>query len=403
MASTKLRELGNIMRGRAWSLLAALAVFAVALAAACTTPSDPTNTPSPPTPTPTETPTPAPTPTSSPTPTLAPPTPTPTHTPTPSPTPTPIPPTPTPTPTLGDVVNAAQAAMVRISSGGQSWSGVLIDDAGLILSTSRDLGNAPVVSFSIEGGASGNAWVIGRDDARDLAIYEILEPQGPYPAVGISGAQPPTVGDELAVLSYPAGRGGSLERLNTRIIGVRQDFNTGAFYLQIQTQAQAGTQGGTLIDTSGEVRGLRMREEQMIALGFGQVGEVYAIASNALVENTPRLRDGYLQISTTGSLGLPQDSSAPPGLPVIYHGTVSISGAVVTDQPRVYLKLTKPGLPDLWFSTPVNENGNYVIAVQASSSYGAGSVEFWAIAQKANETPTFQSAGSPHTQNITFP
>jgi S1-C subfamily serine protease len=281
-------------------------------------------------------------------------------------------------------VNAAQAAMVRISSGGASWSGVLIDSAGLILSTARDLGNAPVVSFTIEGGASGNAWVLGRDGARDIAIFEILEPQAPYPSINISAAEAPSVGAEMAVLSYPAGRGGSLERLNTRIIGVRQDFNTGAFYLQIQTQAQAGTQGGALVDTSGEVRGLRMREEQMIALGFGQIGEVYMMASTALLENTPRLRNGYLQISAAGNSGLPQDSSAPPGLPVLYHGTVSIGGTVVTDQPRVYLKLSKPGLSDMWFSTPVDENGNYVIAVQASSSYGAGAIEFWALAQKAN-------------------
>ena len=293
--------------------------------------------------------------------------------------------------------------MVRISSGGQSWSGMLIDSAGIILSTSRDLGNAPVVSFTIEGGASGNAWVIGRDDARDIAIYEILDPQGPYPALDLSTAEPPSVGAELAVLSYPAGRGGSLERLNTRIIGVRQDFNTGAFYLQIQTQAQAGTQGGALVSSSGAITGLRMREEHTIALGFGQVGEVYAIASNALLENTPRLLAGYLQISATGNSGLPVDSNAPPALPVIYHGTVSIGGALVTDQTRVYLKLKKPGLADLWYSTPVDENGNYVMAVQATSIYGGGSIEFWALAKQANETSTFLTAGSPYSQNITFP
>lgn len=259
------------------------------------------------------------------------------------------------------------------------------------------------MSFTIEGGASGNAWVLGRDDARDIAIFEILDPQGPYPAITISASQPPSVGAELAVLSYPAGRGGSLERLNTRIIGVRQDFNTGAFYLQIQTQAQADTQGGALVDTSGEIIGLRTREEQMIALGFGQIGEVYAMASNALLENTPRLLSGYLQISATGNTGLPQDSNAPPALPVIYHGTVSIGGTLVTDQTRIYLKLTKPGLPDLWFSTPVDENGNYVIAVQATSTYGAAAIEFWALAKKANETLTYQTAGSPHSQDLTFP
>jgi hypothetical protein len=279
----------------------------------------------------------------------------------------------------------------------------MIDSAGLILSTSRDLGNAPVVDFTIEGGASGSAWTLGRDDARDIVIFEILDPQGPYPSINMSSEALPTVGSELAVLSYPNGRAGSLERLNTRIIGVRQDFNTGAFYLQLQAQAQAGAQGGALVGTAGELVGLRMREEHMIALGFGRVGEVYVMASDALLENTSRLRSGYLQTSAGGGSGSEKEASAPPAIPVIYHGTVSIGGMLAAEKTKIYTKLSKGDKPDLWYSTPVDANGKYVMAVQAASSYNSGTVEFWAQAKKANETSIHLLLGSPHSQDITFP
>ena len=293
--------------------------------------------------------------------------------------------------------------MVRIASGENSWSGVLVTSEGLIFSASRDLGSSPVVSFVVEGGASGKAWVLGRDDVRDIAVYEILDPPGPYPSLNLSAAEPPSMGSELAVLSYPNALGGSLERMHARVVGVKQDFSTGAIYVQLQTRPQLGTQGGALIGVSGKVLGLRMSEDQMIQLGFGQVGEAYAITSSSLLDSLPRLIAGYSQVSSASQSSSSNSVGAPPTRPILYHGTVSIGGILIAKPARIYLKLTKSGREDLWFSTVVGADGKYVMAVQAASSYGGGAIEFWMMAKQANETPTFLAAGSPYTLNIAFP
>ena len=402
-----LRKFGVSISAKFWSPVMAFAILGLSVVAACTTAATPpTNTPAPPTPTPepTATPTPSPTPTATPTPAPTP-TPTPTATPTPIPTPTPSPtptpaPTPTPTPTLADAVNSAQTSLVRITSGGSKWSGVMVDSTGLILSASKNLGSAPVISFTIEGGASGKAWVLGRDDVRDLALFKILNPAPPYKALTISTAVAPTVGSEMAILSYPSARSGSLERLNTRIIGVRQDFNTGAFYVQMQTQSQSGAEGGVLIGNNGDIRGLRMSEAQTIALGFGRAGEVYAMSSLALSENYPRLKTGYTRITNTRA-PLAQSSNAPPALPIIYYGSVTEAGTLVTDKPQLYLKLSRAGLPDRWYTTPIDAKGSYVSAVQAPSSYSGGQIEFWLRSKTTGPILTHKATGSV-TKDLIF-
>ena len=438
---------GSRMKRRAWYVVAALSLVLVGgLVAACTS-AEPTPTPPPPTPTvtPTFTPTPSPTPiitpsptpvptltpTPSPTPTFTPtpvptptpaPSPTPTFTPTPSPTPTPTPtftptptntptPTPTPTPSLQDVLPGSEPAMVLVQSGVTQWSGVMVDSAGFILTTSINLDSAPLVDFTTFGGVTGRAWVTGRDDSKDVALLEVIDPQGPYPSLPITAAPVPPVDEGFLTMGFPTSRGGNLDRKETQTVGVRQDFNTGIRYLQLSDQRKPGAEGSGLVDRHGVLRGLRMEESHMIALGFGRIGEVYAMGVDALALLLPQLQSGVLKECRSTSTTVTVSPGAPPGITPTYAGAVFIGGAAPPDGTLLYSRVVKAGLPDWWvcisFPLAVGTTGNYAMGVGGGADYNGGTVEFWTNGKKALQTSTYTTVSADPLRpvvvlNLTF-
>ena len=380
-------------------LFSVLALLAVACNGAAT--ATPTPTPAPPTPTATNTPTPTATPTATNTPT---PTATPTATNTPTPTATP---TPTPPPTLFNAVAVAEQSMVRLSRGSTRWSGVIIDASGLILTTSRNLGAAPVAEFTTVDGTTGQAWVVGRDDRNDVALLRITSPVRTYPALNLTTDTTIQIDEELATLAFSDAATGPLDKRNTRVVGVRQDLNSGVSYLQIQATVQAGAEGGVLIDSEAQIRGLRMTEAHMVNLGLGRAGEVFAMAAAALNQTfVSRLRAGYTEIlPPDSSVSAGTDPGGPPPIPSTFFGSMTIGGASPSTAVRLYVQVSKAGLPDLWFSSEVKPEagGEYLIAFGITASgYDGAMVSFWITAKKAEQTGTYSPSGF-ETLDLTFP
>ncbi len=285
--------------------------------------------------------------------------------------------------------------MVLIQSGVTQWSGVMVDSAGLIFTTSINLGSAPLVDFTTLGGITGRAWVTGRDDSRDVALLEIINLQGPYPSLPITAASVPPVDEEFLLLGFPASRGGTLDRRQTKTVGVRQDFNTSIRYLQLDAGPLGGAEGSGLVDRHGVLRGLRMDESHMIALGFGRVGEVYAMAVDGMALLLSQLRSGALKEcqSTTPALG--DSPGAPPAISPQYAGAIFIGGAAPPDGTLMYSRVIKAGLPDWWvcisFPLAIGAPGNYSIAAGGSGEYNGGTVEFWTNGEKALQTSTYST------------
>ncbi|MEE8519046.1 MAG: serine protease [Dehalococcoidia bacterium] len=359
------------------ALLAPAIVAILVIVAACGTP-DSTPTPSPPTPTPSDTPTPTPTPTPTATATPSPPT----------PTPTPLP--PTPTPTLAEAVGVAEKAMVKLRTGGRDWTGVMIGEQGRILTTSSDLRSAPIAEVTIADGTTSLAWVIGRDDALDFAMLEIIDPVGTYDSIGISEAGIPLVDSDALLLQY-LGTAPLLDKKSTRVIGIRQDLFTGLRYIQLQGLPTPGTQGGAMIDNQGRLQGIRMTEEQMIALGVGRSGETYAIDSAALVNVViPRLESGVsiLIVEPEG-----QSEFVFPPIAATFNGDVVEGGVEVAVGQRMFANVIKAGVPDLWFSEPITKVGRYFLSFSISKTgYTNADVEFWLNATKAPQSTKYVDA-----------
>lgn len=380
---------------RRLAFLAPAVVGLFVLVAACATPATPTSV-VPPTPTDTAVP-PTPTPTNTPTPE---PTPTPTSTPTPLPTPTPAPTaTPTPPPTLLDGIESAQPSVVRLVSAGKQWTGVMISASGLILTTSSNLGSAPVVDFFTDAGASGQAWALGRDDDLDFVLLEVVDAAG-FDFREIGSQVAPAVGTELALLQYP-GAGSVIDKKPTRVVGARQDFNTGLSYLQLQAVDEDGAEGGALIDNTGTLHGIRMDSTQIAKLGFARPGEVYAITAESLLRIVlPRLEAGVTIINKPDA-----GDGAPgsrPGFPATFRGAVTIGGESAPIGAILYIRVSREGRADMWIARALTIEGRYLIPVAViGSGYTGADVDFFLQATQADQGARFE-AGASLELDLTF-
>ena len=189
---------------------------------------------------------------------------------------------------------AAEPAIVRLVAGDRQWTGVMIEASGLILTTASDLGLESVAAFFTQSGFSGLASLIGRDDDLDLALLGALQAGRTFDALEVRAGPHPRADEDLALLQFTS-VGVVLDRRATRVASVHQDPEpNGLAYLQLLAFAQAGTQGGVVVDSNGTLRGLRMADQQMIALGFSRPGEVWAISSDTLARVViPELLGGF--------------------------------------------------------------------------------------------------------------
>ena len=283
--------------------------------------------------------------------------------------------------------------MVRLSSGENRWTGVMIDSQGFILSTSKQLGQAPLADYVTASGRSGQAWIIGRDDTLDIGLYQVIGGESNFDAVAVSQMDAPQPDSDVVVLGYPAASANApLDRAQVRVLGIRTDLNSGARYVQIQSPIVIGTEGGGVFDNSGGLAGLRMTEEQLTALGLGRTGEAYAVLAGSLIDFIiPQLRGGVLVVDVPRPIG---SDVQPPSLPNVFTGSIRVDGlpAQAGDFP-LFVRLTKQGLPDIWARTAIGQGGSFQASISAPDSYGGGAVEFWGNRLRAAQQAAYASGG----------
>ena len=187
--------------------------------------------------------------------------------------------TPTPTPastsTLADGIALALPSVVRLVNGDRQWTGVMIDESGLILTTSRNLGFASMATFFTNSGLSGQAWVLGRIDDLDFALLEAIDPPEVFDFLEVGQLFPPAEGEGLALLKFP-GASTVIEK-TSRVDGLLHDLDTGLEYIQLRASDADGGEGAVLIDHTGRLHGIRMDNAH-----FGLPGEVFAITIESL-------------------------------------------------------------------------------------------------------------------------
>ncbi len=134
-------------------------------------------------------------------------------------------------------------------------SGVIIDDAGHIITNNHVIANATVIRVRLADGRSADAKVVGRDPDTDLALLVIKLAKLPVMTLGRSDRL--QVGDEVLAIGNPLG----LQQSVTHgIVSAtdRKQLGLATFENFIQTDAaiNEGNSGGALIDAAGELVGI---------------------------------------------------------------------------------------------------------------------------------------------------
>lgn len=131
-----------------------------------------------------------------------------------------------------------------------SGAGVLIDETGIILTSSHVIGNATLVQVSLADGRRGPASVLGRaGEKSDLALLRV-NLGGHLPFLKLGDSSKVKVGQKVLAIGNPYG----FERTLTTGIISRIDGERN----RIQTDAaiNPGNSGGPLLDTQGYIIGI---------------------------------------------------------------------------------------------------------------------------------------------------
>jgi len=158
-------------------------------------------------------------------------------------------------------------------------SGVIVDDAGHIITNNHVIAEATSIKVQLADGRSAEARVVGRDPDTDLALLSIRLAKLPVMALGRSDRV--QVGDEVLAIGNPLG----LQQTVTHgIVSAtdRKELGVAAFENFIQTDAaiNEGNSGGALIDANGELVGINTAviAKNMDAAGVEGIG--FAIPVN---------------------------------------------------------------------------------------------------------------------------
>jgi serine peptidase DegS len=155
-------------------------------------------------------------------------------------------------------------------------SGVIVDEAGHIVTNYHVIANADSVLVALADGRVANARVVGRDPDTDLAVLKI--DLTPLPIATFGRSDRLRVGDVVLAIGSPMGLSQTVTHGIVSATG-RQHMGVANLEDFIQTDApiNSGNSGGALVDSSGALIGINTA---MAAKSLGVEGIGFAIPVN---------------------------------------------------------------------------------------------------------------------------
>ena len=172
-------------------------------------------------------------------------------------------------------------------------SGVLVDEAGFVVTNSHVIKDADEVKVALSDGREFASKVLLKDESLDLAVLKI-ESDKPFPIVAIGDSDALQVGDLVLAIGNPFGVGqtttsGIVSALARSHIGISDS----GFFIQTDAAINPGNSGGGLINMAGQLVGINTA---IYSRGGGSIGIGFAIPSNmvrAFVEAAKSGRDFF--------------------------------------------------------------------------------------------------------------
>lgn len=226
-------------------------------------------------------------------------------------------------PSVASAVDKVRPAVVRIVTAHGIGSGMIIDEAGHVLTNNHVVEDSQTATVVLIGGQELSASVLGRDEIRDLAILKVNSKNLSIVVLGDSDKLELT--EEVIAIGYPLDLKGSA----TVSKGIASAFRNygGVDYVQTDTAINPGNSGGPLITLKGEVIGINVLTIR-VAGGLPIEGMNFAIAINSAKPIIPRLIAGE-------SFLAPTSPGSPTPAPVPSVESFSLTGWKVTDYQKV--------------------------------------------------------------------
>lgn len=152
------------------------------------------------------------------------------------------------------IYERASRAVVTLNAivGGRpsSGAGVIIDPAGMVLTSSHVVGSATSVTVSLEDGHTTRGLVVGRvGENSDLALIKISFPK-PLPYLPLGDSAMARVGQKVLAIGNPYG----FER--TLTLGIISRIDRERDRIQTDAAINPGNSGGPLLDNQGYIIGI---------------------------------------------------------------------------------------------------------------------------------------------------
>jgi Do/DeqQ family serine protease len=212
-------------------------------------------------------------------------------------------------------------------------SGVIVDEAGHIVTNHHVIANADSISVQLEDGRVAEAHIVGRDPDTDLAVLKIN--LSPLPVAVFGRSDQLKVGDVVLAIGNPIGlthtvTHGIVSATSRQQLGIAplEDF------IQTDAPINFGNSGGALVDSSGALIGINTA---IVAKNLGVEGIGFAIPVNMV-------RGVLSDIIAHGR---------------VIRGWIGILPEDITDEQAAQLGLAQGGvlIANLYVGSPAQEAG----------------------------------------------
>jgi S1-C subfamily serine protease len=184
----------------------------------------------------------------------------------PVPTPEEVKPLPTPTPAISEVYAKVAPSVVQIrarkadGTSAEAGSGVVIDDAGDILTALHVVQTSPVLTVVFADGTESPAVVISEIAESDIAALRPANPPAQVVAATLGSPSTLRIGDDALVVGNPFAltrslSAGVISGLN-RSVQVPGKDQTLTGLIQFDAAVNPGSSGGPLVNRDGDVVGI---------------------------------------------------------------------------------------------------------------------------------------------------
>lgn len=242
-------------------------------------------------------------------------------------------------------------------------SGVIVDEAGHIVTNHHVIANADSISVQLEDGRVAEAHIVGRDPDTDLAVLKIN--LTPLPVAVFGRSDQLKVGDVVLAIGNPIGLShtvthGIVSATSRQQLGIAplEDF------IQTDAPINFGNSGGALVDSSGALIGINTA---IVAKNLGVEGIGFAIPVNMV-------RGVMSDIIAHGR---------------VIRGWIGILPQDISDEQAAQLGLAQGGVlvANLYVGSPAQEAGiapgDILLAMGGAPLHSAQD----ALARIANEKP----------------